>query len=63
MTLQYKSTTHFEQLTMDHLGNIQFPDVLNDQDATHIVTGITYGADAFFVFDRFIKARLMFTEL
>ena len=55
VTLQYTSTTHFEQLTMDQIGAIQFPDVLNDQDATHVVTGIQYGADAFFVFDRSLE--------
>lgn len=55
VTLQYRSTTHFEQLTMDQIGDIQYPDVLSDQDATHVVTGITYGSDAFFVFDRNIS--------
>ena len=55
VTLQYTSTTRFVQLTMDQIGDIEFPDVLNDQDATHVVTGIQYGADAFFVFDRSIE--------
>lgn len=52
VTLRYKSTTRFEQLTMEQLGAIQHPQVLDDQDATHVVTGIKYGSDAFFVFDR-----------
>ena len=55
VTLQYTSITHFEQLTMDQIGDIEFPEVLNDQDATHVVTGIQYGADAFFVFDRSLE--------
>ena len=55
VTLQYTSTTHFVQLTMDHLCDIQFPEVLDDQEATHVVTGLTYGADAFLVFDRSVS--------
>ena len=54
VTLQYKSTSHFEQLTMDQLCEIQHPGVA-DSYATHVVTGITYGADAFLVFDRLIS--------
>ncbi|CAF1223930.1 unnamed protein product [Rotaria sp. Silwood1] len=58
MTLKYSTTTHFEQLTMKHLGkgNLDHPD-LHDLDlATHVVTGVLYGAEAFFVFDRTISA-------
>ena len=55
VTLQYTSTTHFEQLSMDQIGDIEFPDVLNDQDVTHVVAGIQYGANAFFVFDRSLE--------
>lgn len=52
VVLQYKSTTRFEELTMEQLGNIQYPEVLDNEDATHVVTGIKFGSDAFFVFDR-----------
>lgn len=55
VSLKYSSTTHFEQLTMDQLGAIQYPQVLDDNHATHVVTGILYGSDAFFVFDSFIN--------
>ncbi len=54
VTLQYRSITHFEQVAMEKLGDAEYPHVLDSQDATHVVTGITYGADAFFVFDHFI---------
>ncbi|CAF0864815.1 unnamed protein product [Didymodactylos carnosus] len=48
--LKYSTTTHFEQLSVAHLGR-DFE--LQDQDiVTHFVTGITYGADAFFIFNR-----------
>ena len=54
LTLHYEATTRFEQLTMKHLGrhNVQHADVFDQCTATHVVTGILYGAKAFFVFDR-----------
>ena len=54
LTLQYKTTTRFEQLTMKQLGrdNVQHPYVFDQGTATHVVTAILYGAQAFFVFDR-----------
>lgn len=54
ITLQYHSTTKFRELTMDHLGKgkLNHPDLFDSNIATHVVTGITYGVDAFFVFDR-----------
>ena len=55
VTLQYRSTTHLEQLDMDQLGDVEYPHALNEQDATHVVTGIIYGVDAFFVFNRYIE--------
>ncbi|CAF2981550.1 unnamed protein product [Rotaria sp. Silwood2] len=57
LTLKYSTTTHFEQLTMKHLGEGNMNHLyLNDKDfATHVVTGVLYGAEAFFVFDRTIS--------
>ncbi|XP_033831932.1 uncharacterized protein LOC117379346 [Periophthalmus magnuspinnatus] len=54
VTLQYKTTTCFRALTMNQLGggNIMHPDVFEKGLATHVVTAILYGAQAFFVFDR-----------
>uniref|UniRef100_A0A3B4XWF8 Uncharacterized protein n=1 Tax=Seriola lalandi dorsalis TaxID=1841481 RepID=A0A3B4XWF8_SERLL len=54
MTLQYKTTTKFETLTMSHLthGQVSHPNVFEDDTATHVVTAILYGAGAYFVFDR-----------
>ncbi|XP_053571490.1 uncharacterized protein LOC128661236 [Bombina bombina] len=54
VTLKYSRTTRFEQLTMNHLGtkNMAYPDVFDKGTATHVVTGILYGAQAFFIFDR-----------
>ncbi len=63
VTLKYSSTTHFEQLTMEQLGALQYPEVLDDHHATHIVTGIQYGSDAFFVFDRSLVANEKFRDV
>ncbi|CAL1593072.1 unnamed protein product [Knipowitschia caucasica] len=54
VTLKYKTTTRFRELTMNQLGrgNIKHPYVIEDGLATHVVTAILYGAQAFFVFDR-----------
>ncbi|XP_030607752.1 uncharacterized protein LOC115795800 [Archocentrus centrarchus] len=54
VTLKYKTTTKFQELSMNHLGrgNVKHPYVFEQGIATHVVTGILYGAQAFFVFDR-----------
>ncbi|KAG8147186.1 hypothetical protein E2320_022818 [Naja naja] len=47
-----------EQLTMNHLGiqNVSYPAVFEQGTATHVVTTILYGAQAFFVFDREVSS-------
>ncbi|CAI5789367.1 verrucotoxin subunit beta-like [Podarcis lilfordi] len=58
VTLQYKVTTKYSQLTMSHLGiqNVSYPAVFDHGTATHVVTAILYGAQAFFVFDRNVSS-------
>ncbi|RVE59287.1 hypothetical protein OJAV_G00186920 [Oryzias javanicus] len=53
VTLQYKVTTEYERLNVTQLEakNVQIKDDLKSCGATHVVTGILYGANAFFVFD------------
>ncbi|XP_073346081.1 stonustoxin subunit alpha-like [Pagrus major] len=53
VTLQYKATTHFKELSVTQLEAMinQQKDVIKRTTATHVVTKILYGADAFFVFD------------
>ncbi|XP_073345908.1 neoverrucotoxin subunit alpha-like [Pagrus major] len=53
VTLQYKATTHFNELTMTQLEAMinQKKDSIKKTTATHVVTRILYGANAFFVFD------------
>ncbi|KAJ1121326.1 hypothetical protein NDU88_009439 [Pleurodeles waltl] len=53
VSLQYSTTTIFHHLTMTHLGrqNVSYPDVFDQGTATHVVSAVLYGAQAFFVFD------------
>ncbi|XP_067432595.1 stonustoxin subunit beta-like [Thunnus thynnus] len=53
VTFQYKATTTVEQLSMTPLRtmDMQQTDLIEKGLATHVVTGIQYGANAFFVFD------------
>uniref|UniRef100_A0A673M506 Uncharacterized protein n=1 Tax=Sinocyclocheilus rhinocerous TaxID=307959 RepID=A0A673M506_9TELE len=55
LTLHYHSTSEFKELTLKQLPSENIPDVDNDI-ATHVVTGILYGADACFVFDREVSS-------
>ena len=63
VSLKYKSTTRFEQLTMDQLGNFEYTDVFDKDIATHVVTGMVYGGDAFFVFDREVGVNEDFKKI
>ncbi|CAK6984678.1 neoverrucotoxin subunit alpha-like, partial [Scomber scombrus] len=59
VTLNYKTTTKFQELSMNHLGsgNVKHQYVFEKGIATHVVTGILYGAQAFFVFDREVSEK------
>ncbi|XP_056125635.1 neoverrucotoxin subunit alpha-like, partial [Rhinichthys klamathensis goyatoka] len=52
VTMYYSETSRFEQLTMTQLGKITYPQVFDQKTATHVVTGVLYGAQAVMVFDR-----------
>ncbi|XP_027880409.1 neoverrucotoxin subunit alpha-like [Xiphophorus couchianus] len=52
VTLRYKETNQFKEMSMHHLGKLKYGNVIDKGLATHVVTGILYGAQAFFVFDR-----------
>uniref|UniRef100_A0A667ZSX9 Uncharacterized protein n=1 Tax=Myripristis murdjan TaxID=586833 RepID=A0A667ZSX9_9TELE len=59
VTLKYKTTTKYQELSMRHLGrdNVKHPYVFDKGIATHVVKGILYGAQAFFVFDREVSEK------
>ncbi|XP_067391825.1 stonustoxin subunit alpha-like [Emydura macquarii macquarii] len=65
VSLQYSTTTQFKQLTMKHLGrqNVSYPDVFDQGTATHVVTAVLYGAQAFFVFDQEISSSENIQEI
>ncbi|KAL7371936.1 hypothetical protein ABVT39_007208 [Epinephelus coioides] len=53
VTCQYKATTNFKELSLINILTMDTKqiDVIMKSGATHVVTGILYGANAFFVFD------------
>ncbi len=53
MTCKYNATTIFKELSVTCLEtvNTQQTEIIKNSTATHIITGILYGANAFFVFD------------
>ncbi|KAK9972713.1 hypothetical protein ABG768_026000 [Culter alburnus] len=57
VTMNYSETTRFDQLTMTQLGSahITYPEVFDQKTATHVVTGVLYGAQAVMVFDRTVS--------
>ncbi|XP_051818328.1 stonustoxin subunit alpha-like [Antechinus flavipes] len=59
VTLKYSTTTQYSHLTMSHLGdeNISYHDVFDNGTATHVVTAVLYGAQAFFVFDQKVSSN------
>ncbi|KAK9538321.1 hypothetical protein VZT92_003503 [Zoarces viviparus] len=59
VTLTYKATTKVKELSMNQLGigNVKHPYVFGKGLATHVVTAILYGAQAFFVFDREVSEK------
>ncbi|XP_039220384.1 uncharacterized protein LOC120317671 isoform X3 [Crotalus tigris] len=65
VTVRYKTTTRYEQLTMNHLGTqkVSHPEVFEHGTATHVVTAILFGAQAFFVFDREVSSTEMIKNI
>ncbi|KAI4889460.1 hypothetical protein NFI96_011630 [Prochilodus magdalenae] len=55
VTLKFSQTTSFEQLTMTHLSTFTYPEVFEEKTATHVVTAVLYGAQAFMVFDKTVS--------
>ena len=65
VSLRYKSTSRFEELNMSQLGRgkFEYPQVFEDDIATHVVTRVQYGADAVFVFDRQVDSTEKFYQV
>ncbi len=65
VSLKYSKTSRFEQLTMEHLAvdKVQHPNIFENGDATHVVTAVLYGAEAFFVFDRAVSRNEKYRDI
>ncbi|XP_039374203.1 stonustoxin subunit alpha-like [Mauremys reevesii] len=65
VTLQYSATIKFDQLAISHseCQNISYPAVYDQKKATHVVTAVLYGAQAFFVFDREVSSSESVEEI
>ncbi len=65
VTLQFTCTSHFKELPMERLGHLNEEYIAKVENgiATHVVTGVVYGADAFFVFDRDIEDNEDYQEV
>ncbi|XP_073720506.1 uncharacterized protein [Misgurnus anguillicaudatus] len=65
VSLQYRTTSRFEQLTMEHLGagNFKHCNVFEEGSATHVVTALLYGAQAFFIFDREVSSNENYQDI
>ena len=52
--LSYHQETFFEQLTMNQLDfkSIEYPEILDKDIATHVVTGIEWGVNVAFIFNK-----------
>ena len=44
--------SRFESLSMEHLAKLDHDNIFEHTDATHVVTGLLYGAEIYFVFER-----------
>ncbi|XP_063054078.1 stonustoxin subunit alpha-like [Engraulis encrasicolus] len=51
VTLQYKETTVFKELMTLEM-EIKHPEIFDKNEATHVVTAVLYGAEAYIVFDQ-----------
>lgn len=65
VTLKYHTTTKFQQLAISHLGKgkLDHLELFDLNTATHVVTAVTYGAEAFFIFDRTLSEKENKTEV
>ena len=54
---------HFQSLSEDLLGNVDYPNNFDLEDATHVVSAITYGADAYFTFEKEVQDHEDKTEV
>ncbi|CAF1028738.1 unnamed protein product [Adineta ricciae] len=61
--MKYSVTTQQRELSTNHLSihNAKYPQVIHERIATHLVTGILYGAEVYFVFNQAADSGESFT--
>ncbi|XP_056311282.1 cytolytic toxin-alpha-like [Danio aesculapii] len=57
VTMYYSETTRFDQLIISQLQDFSYPQVFKQKTATHVITAVLYGAQAFMVFDRTLSSN------
>ncbi|XP_065138307.2 uncharacterized protein [Paramisgurnus dabryanus] len=55
VTLHYKTTTRLDMISPTLLHEGVSPSVINTTTATHVIIAVSYGAQAFFVFDHWLN--------
>ncbi|XP_017208424.1 uncharacterized protein isoform X1 [Danio rerio] len=61
-TMYYSGITRYEELSMNKLGTITYPQVFEQKSATHVVIAVQYGAQAAVVFNRMISEEENFEK-
>lgn len=57
VTLMFTSTQRYEEISQSVLNQVEYGDVLKRTNATHVVSHVDYGYNAFFVFDRRVSEK------
>ncbi|XP_021330972.3 cytolytic toxin-alpha-like [Danio rerio] len=57
VTMYYSETTRFDQLIISQLQDFTYQQVFKQKTATHVITAVLYGAQAFMVFDRTLSTN------
>ena len=63
VTLKYESTSKFEGLTLDQVKKELQRDISEEITATHFVSGIEYGTETVFIFDREVDEKETFSDV
>ena len=63
VTLKCESTSKFDTLSLDQMKKEIHRDINEEMTATHFVSGIEYGTQAVFVFDRDVDDKEMYIDV
>lgn len=63
VTLKYESTSKFEEISLAQVSKELHRDISTEMTATHFVSGIEYGTEAVFVFDRDVDEKEVYGDV